>query len=78
MKGRGRNDPHTSGAGKGKGFEWPLVAIDYGYLKENNSSGRGILLLCASEAKYGMMQVMIVPEKGNGTLCKEQKVAKSS
>ena len=50
VKGRGRNDPHTSGAAKGKGFEWPLVAIDYGYLKEENTSGNGLLLLCASEA----------------------------
>ena len=69
VAGRGRNDPHRTGAGVKGGHEHPHVAIDYAFLKAKaDASDRPVgtmPILVVMEAKYKLAMAMAVPGKGN-------------
>ena len=69
VRGRGRNDPHRSGGGRGGPSDHPHLAIDNGFLKANNpdepADQGSNPILTGAEAKYGLTLAMAVPGKGN-------------
>ena len=65
VRGRGRADAHRRGAGRGDGYEHPHLAIDYGFVGNEESRTGAKPVLIGMEAKYSLSVAMVVPAKGN-------------